>query len=124
MKKHIRQKGTGKFGLFILTIIIIIVAYAAIKYVPIRINAYEFQDYMERIARDPAYPCFGDKTSTIQALLLKAKQLNLPITEPQIKINWNYGNCEISVDYEIIINTPIMQKKLEFHPSVSEKRIL
>ncbi len=120
MKNCRNEIGASKFGVFLLTVILIVVGYGAIKYIPIKLDSYEFQDYMERLARDPSY----NEDEIIKALLQKAKDLNIPLTESQIKVDISGGRCEIIVDYEIIINTPIMQKKLEFHPRVSERRIL
>ena len=120
MIKSNNHSGASKIGFLFVTIFVIVIAYAAIKYIPTRLNAYEFQDAMERIARDPAY---YDKNGIISALVKKANELDLPIKENQIKVDMAKGRVEITVDYQVVIVTPFMEKTLEFHPKVSEKRI-
>jgi hypothetical protein len=120
MKNRNNQLGTSKIGLLIITIVIIVVAYAALKYIPVKLNAYEFQDFMERIARDPAY---HDKESITNTLMNKARELDLPIKESQIKVSIGRGSVDIDVNYQVVIQTPFMEKTLIFNPKASEKRI-
>jgi hypothetical protein len=119
MRRYKYQEGAGKFGLFIFTIIIIIIAYAAIKYIPIKLNSYEMQDYMEKLARNAAY-----KDDEIKRLLIaKAKELNIPLSDSQIRITSSPERCDIEVNYQVTLETPFMQKTFPFNLKVSEKRI-
>lgn len=114
------QTGVSKIGIIILTILLFFIVYAALKYIPMKLNSVNFYDRMERIARDPAY---REKDAIVFELMKKARELNLPITPNQIKVDMSRGNVEIQVDYQVVISTPFMEKTFEFHPRVSEKRI-
>lgn len=119
MMMRSKELGAGKFGLFIFTIIIIILIYGVVKYLPIKLNSYEMQDYMEKIARNPSY----SESELKKSLLEKAKELNIPLTDSQITINLSQEKCDIEINYQVTIETPFMTKILPFNLKVSEKRI-
>ncbi len=120
MRKLNNQLGAGKFGLFIFTIIIILVIYALVKYLPVKLNSYELLDTMERLARNAAY----NEEMIKKELISKARELNIPLSESQIKVRTYSERCDIEVDYQITIETPFMTKTLPFNLKVSEKRII
>ena len=120
MNKMNNQTGTSKIGILIITIMIIIIAYGALKYFPMQLHSTDFYDRMERIARDPGY---RDKDSIVNELMKKARELDLPINQNQIKIDLTKGNVEITVDYQVVISTPFRDFVFDYHPHVSERRI-
>ena len=119
MRINFNQKGSGKFGVLIATIIVILLVYAIVKYVPVKLDSYEFQDLMEKIARDPSY----NEKEIRGALLQKASELKIHLQDKDIKVMLSQGGCDIEVHYAITIETPFMTKTLDFNPRVSEKRI-
>ena len=120
MNKMNNQTGTSKLGILIITILLIMVAYSALKYIPMKLDSADFFDRMERVARDPG---FRDKDAMVNELIKKARELNLPINADQIKVEIGRGNVEISVDYQVVIQTPFKDFVFDYHPHVSEKRI-
>lgn len=120
MNKLNNQTGVSKIGILIITILIIVIAFAALKYIPMQLHSYDFLDRMERLARDPAY---HTKDSIQDELLKKARELDLPVTPNQIKIDMSRGNVDIQADYQVVISTPVRDFIFDFHPHVSEKRV-
>ncbi|OGF58419.1 MAG: hypothetical protein A2Y62_04065 [Candidatus Fischerbacteria bacterium RBG_13_37_8] len=120
MRINFNQKGSGKFGVLVATIIVILLIYAIVKYMPVKLNAYEFQDYMEKIARDPYY---SNEKLVRSALLQKASEMRIPLQDSDIKVSISQAGCDIDVRYKVTIETPFMKKTLDFNPRVSEKRI-
>lgn len=114
-----KELGAGKFGLFIFIVIIIILVYGVVKYLPIKLNSYEMQDYMEKTARNASFT----ESMIRKGLLEKAKELNIPLSDSQIKVNISQDRCDIEINYAITIETPFMTKTLPFNLKVSEKRI-
>ncbi len=99
------ENGKGKIGLLIMILIFAAIVYVLVKVVPKRVNAYEYNDFIQQYTRDNIW---GKKPEQVRHdLLQKARDLNLPVTAKQIKITRRGANAEVEVKFDLPINLKV-----------------
>jgi len=83
-----RERGDGKLSLFIFLAVIAAGIFFLVKWVPPRVNAYEFRDEMGKWNTDPDYRMRRADMETIKNELLKhAQELDLPIGRENLEVS-------------------------------------
>ena len=95
------ERGAGKLGCFIWTVIFAVVVFACYKVVPVKMKTSLFYDEMQ------AQASFGsikaDKSIQYE-LSVKAKELDLPLKKEDIKVYRDATNVHVEVHYDIPID--------------------
>lgn len=112
MRKFLSQKGEGRVGLFIAIIIVAIAIFIAYKIVPVKIKTYEFKDTIREEARMGSMRKSADQT--IEVLLRKAKELELPITKDNLDVNRTNKKITIKATYTIKVDFKVYQYDWRF----------
>jgi len=105
-------------------VVIAAVIYGSWLVIPPYFANYQFQDDIKNTALHDMY---GTKTEEDirQGVFKRAKALEIPLTEEQIKVkrigNSGSGSLLIDVDYTVRVDMPGYPLDLHFHPSSENK---
>jgi len=105
-------------------LVIAAVIYGSWLLIPPYFANYQFQDDIKNTALHDMY---GTKTEEDirQGVFKRAKALEIPLTEEQIKVkrigNSGSGSLLIDVDYTVRVDMPGYPLDLHFHPSSENK---
>lgn len=103
MARRFREKGEGNIGCILWAVLLAIGILIAWKVVPVKIKNAELYDFMIEQAR------FAEKSSPeelTKRILYKAKELELPITEKQIKIEKTRERIKMECRYTVTLDFP------------------
>lgn len=112
MRKFQHQRGEGRIGLIIALIVVAVAVFVAYKVVPVKIKTYEFKDTMREEARMGSLRKTAD--STMEALLIKAKELELPITKNNLYVNRSQSTITIRATYTITVDFKVYKYNWRF----------
>ena len=103
MRLSRRQRGEGQFGCIVGLIILAIAVFIAWRIIPVKVKAAEINQVVE----DEAKSAGTHNDDRIRgAILKKAREDNLPITEDNIKINRGANEIIIEVHYVVPVDFP------------------
>ena len=98
MRVSRRERGEGQFGCVVGLIFLALAVFIAFKMIPVKVKAAEVRQVMTDEAKSAGTRNDGQIK---EAILAKAREDNLPITEDNIKVQ--RGNNEITVDLDYVI---------------------
>ena len=85
--------------------------YLSYDYIRVSMNDRKFADYVQFVAQIAGTE--NRPAMEVRALILiKAQELSLPVRGEQIGINGSGENLRISVDYDIDIELPLIQRQI------------
>ncbi len=101
-----QRSGKINVGCIIMAVVLAIAGVAAYQIIPLRVRTAEMKGEVKRVAErlateDPAH--FPLESAT-KMLLEKAKELELPITEKQIRVERTPQVGRITVDYQVTVD--------------------
>ena len=98
MRFNRRERGEGNFGCLVGLIFLAIAIFIAYKMIPVKVKNAE----LRQVVTDEAKSAGTHRDDVIlKAILAKAEENNLPVTEDNVKIS-RTGN-EITVDVEYVV---------------------
>ena len=106
------ERGEGRMGMIISLLLVIVIIYLGVKYVPVMINAYSFRDFIEEEARYAAIRKSDDDIR--DRIYQKARDLTLPVEKASIKIQRSRHEVTISINYTVPIETPAFTHDWKF----------
>jgi hypothetical protein len=99
------------------------VAYCALKIVPVYVDNYQFQDYLNNTAVDATVRQPQPRPEDLQAAIYsKAESLGLPVERQDIKVSVGQ-TVTINVAYEVYVDLKIYTLPLHFTPSAKNSNI-
>lgn len=101
------QRGEGRLGLLIALAVVGAAAFALVKYVPVRVTAYEFRDFMEQECRTAAVR--PNDTKIVERILNKAEELEIPLDKKNLMVKRTQSEMVISARYEQPIDFKVKQ---------------
>lgn len=109
-----RERGEGQFGCLVGLALLLVAALIAYKMIPIKVKAAEMRD----VVYDEAKSGGQHKDPQIRkAILYKAEQLELPITEKDIFIKRTGADIRVEVKYTVPVEFPGYVYRWDFHHS-------
>ncbi|MEJ2368827.1 MAG: hypothetical protein P8Z49_10900 [Acidobacteriota bacterium] len=113
---RMRERGDGRLSLIVFLLILAGLIYFLVKWVPPRINAYQFRDYMSTWNTDPDFVMKHKNSEQIkEALLQKAKELNLPITAKDLSVSRNSDTVYIKANFTVPIDLKVYTFNQHYH---------
>lgn len=104
-------------GTILSLLVLAVLIYLGIKYVPVMINSYSFRDFIEEEARYAAVRK-GDEDIR-DRVYQKATDLTLPVKKANIKVQRSRHELTITVDYTVPIETPVFTHEWQFNERVT-----
>lgn len=103
MLRKRRELGEGNFGCLIGVILMLVAGVVAYKMIPVKVKAADMREAITNEARSAAT---HHDDAIEKAILRRASDLELPITEDNIKINRSNNNIKIEVHYTVPVDFP------------------
>jgi hypothetical protein len=108
------ERGEGNFGCLVGVILLLIAVFIAYKMIPIKVKAAEVRQTMENEAK--AAGTHSDER-IVSAIVEKARENNLPVTEENVHVERASNNASITVDveYDVPVQFPGYNYNWHFH---------
>jgi hypothetical protein len=103
MVRSRRQTGEGKLGCLVGVILLLIGVFIAYKMIPVKVKAAELRQTVVDEAKSAGT---HNDESIRQAILVKAKDLNLPVTNEDIQTSRAHSEITVEVNYVVPIDFP------------------
>ena len=112
MRNRRRELGEGRMSCLVGLIVLLIAVLIAYKMIPVKVKSAEMRDTIIDEARSA-----GSRNDKIimEAILFKAKQLELPLTEDSVDIARPGNNIRIEVRYTVPVAFPGYTYNWNFH---------
>ena len=92
------QRGEGRLGLFITLVVIGVGIFIAVKYVPVKINAYEFRETLREEAKYMSV--HRNEKEALERILERAEALEIPVTSKEIEIEFTKSEVIVSARFQ------------------------
>lgn len=115
------ERGEGRFGIIVFLVVVAVIVFVAVKYVPPRLNAYEFKEFVEQTAIQAPYDPRSTNESIRRIVYEKAMDLKIPLTEEEIQVVKTGDACNITVVVRIPIDFKVKQHVLELDCSTKSR---
>ncbi len=99
------EAGAGRVGFMVTLTLFCIFVYMAIKFVPIYVNSYIFEDTLREEARFAAVSRNLSETQLVNRVVGKAVDLELPILKENVKVRRTHTRIEIHATYMVPVET-------------------
>lgn len=111
------ERGEGKVGVLIAIVVVAIGIFLGVKIIPVRIAAYEFQDFVEQECR---YAAVRKSDQAVRKRIIeKARELEIPLDPKKLKLDRTRSEMIIRASYEQPIDLKVTTYVYKF--SVSER---
>lgn len=117
-----QQRGEGRFKAILWTVILVFVAYAAYKIIPVYVAEYQLADKMQEEARFAVVNRYSEDQIR-EAIYKTVQELEIPITREQIKVLSSPQMVQISLDYTVPVDLMVYRLQLHFTPSSENKAL-
>ncbi len=112
------KRGESKIGCIIYLLIFAYVIYLSIQVVPILYKNEELRQQIDVAAK--SYYQLKNRPHLIYKMILdKARDLGIPLSKNDIRIQLRRGEVEISAEYDVEVDFLFMKKPFTMHPSAS-----
>lgn len=91
------QRGEGRMGFVVALAVFGIAVFLAVKFVPVKINAYEFRETLRDEARYMSV--HRDDAQALERILERAEALRIPVTEKNIQIRRTQAEIIVAAEY-------------------------
>jgi hypothetical protein len=92
------ERGEGRMGLIVALAIVGVGAFLGVKIIPVRIQAYEFRDFVEQECRTAAL--HNDDKKIAKSIMEKADDLELPLERKNLKLRRTSSEMIITARFE------------------------
>jgi hypothetical protein len=103
MQRLRRERGESNAGCLFGLVILAIAVFIAYKMVPVKVRA---ADLKQTITDEAKMAGQHNDSVIMQAILAKAREQNLPVTQDNVKISRGAGQITVDVDYNVPIDFP------------------
>jgi hypothetical protein len=98
MRDRSAERGDGRIGFLLSLALLGVAIFIGVKIIPVRINAYEFRDFIQEECR---FAATRNKDSQIyQRIVDKAEELKLPLDKKNVHMKRTRTEMVISASYE------------------------
>jgi hypothetical protein len=112
MRNRAAERGEGRVGLMIALALLGAGIFVGVKIIPVRVNAYEFRDFIQEECR---FAATRNKDAEIfKRVLDKAQDLRLPITKKDIRLQRTTHEMIISAKYQQTIDLKVTKYVFKF----------
>lgn len=101
--RNSRERGEGQLGCIVGLILLVIGVFVAYKVIPVKVKSAEIR---QEVVDDAKSAGMMNDERIRAAILAKAREDNLPITDDSIKISRGANQITVTVDYVVPIEFP------------------
>ena len=118
-----RESGVGGFKAILAVALFAALIFLGIKLLPPFINNYQFQEDLATIARLTTYAQNKGPEEIRADVMVKVKELGLPVKEEQVTVSRNTYGVNIEVKYTVHVEVPGHTFKINFNPAAGNKML-
>ncbi len=107
------QNGEGRVGLLIALVLLAAGIFVGVKIIPVRINAYEFGDFIQEECRFAAVR--NQDAEVEKRILAKAAALEIPLKKKDLSVKRTSGEMVITASYEQPIDLKVTVYNYKFY---------
>jgi hypothetical protein len=116
------DSGKAAFKTILALLFLAVVVYAGFKIIPVYVNSFELQDYIRQ--QNPFWVTQRAQAEAIRsAILAKAKELDLPVSPEQVKVDVGGGRVAVSLDYTVPVDLIVYTWEFRFTPSAENRQL-
>jgi len=112
MRDRTAERGDGRIGFMIALALLGAGIFVGVKVIPVRVNAYEFRDFIQEECRFAATRNHDDEI--YKRIVDKAKELRLPVDKKNIHMERTMHEMIISAKYEQTIDLKVTKYVFKF----------
>jgi len=112
MNARTHERGEGRIGLLIALALLGSGIFLGVKIIPVRINAYEFRDFIQEECRFAATR--NHDSEIYKRIFDKAKELNLPLDKKNLTMERTTREMIISAKYQQTIDLKVTKYVYRF----------
>jgi len=102
-RRNRSERGEGNFGCLVGLIVMLVGIFIAYKMIPVKVKVAD----LRQVITDEAKSAGQHNDARIRsAILAKAREVELPVTDDDITINRTSTNIHVTVDYTVPIDFP------------------
>ena len=113
MASRSSERGEGRIGLLISLVILGVGIFVGVKIIPVRIDAYEFGDFIEQECRFAAVR--NQDAEVFKRIMDKALSLELPLKKTDLTVKRSPNEMVIIASYEIPIDLKVTVYNFRFY---------
>jgi len=106
------ERGEGRIGLLVALALLGGGIFFGVKIIPVRINAYEFRDFIQEECRFAATR--NHDAEIYKRIFDKAKELHLPLEKKNLKLDRTMHEMVISAKYQQTIDLKVTKYVFKF----------
>lgn len=110
----LRERGAGRPGFFLALALFAVFIYMAIKFIPVYVNAYIFEDTLREEARFAAVTRDLSEAQLVNRIIAKANDLELPVTAKELSVRRSQTQILIQATYMVPVETPFFTYRWSF----------
>jgi hypothetical protein len=112
MLRNRRERGEGQFGCLMGLALVALVGLICYRMIPVKVKAAELRDTIVDEAKSAG---IHNNKRIVETIAAKAAQLDLPVTEKDVKIERKHEMIFIEVQYTVPIQFPGYTYNWKFH---------
>jgi hypothetical protein len=112
MRRNHRERGEGQAGCLVGLVFLLLAGLVAWKVIPVKVKAAEMRDTVVDEAKSAGTHRDGQ---IMRAILRKAEDLELPISEEDVQIDRGRNDIKIEVAYTVPVEFPGYTYNWDFH---------
>lgn len=112
MKARRHERGEGRIGLLIALALLGAGTFLGVKIIPVRVNAYEFRDFIQEECRFAATRNHDEEI--YKRIFDKAKELKLPLEKKNLTMNRTTREMVITAKYQQTIDLKVTKYVYRF----------
>jgi len=116
------QRGAGRLKAIVWTALLVFIAYAAFKILPIYIAEYQLADKIQEEAKFAVVNRHSEDQIR-DTVYKEVQELNIPVKREQIKVLASQQLVQISLDYTVPVDLIVYRVDLHFTPSGENKAL-
>jgi hypothetical protein len=109
------ERGEGKVGMIVAVAVIAAAVFAGSQYIPVRVTAYEFKDYIDQETRTGSLR--RDAEEVRQRILEKAEELELPLEKKHLEVKKTRSEMIVRAKYDKKIDFKVYEYTYTFEHS-------
>lgn len=110
-----RQSGEGKLGCIFWLLLLAAASLVAYKMIPVKVQSAQLHDFMVEQAR---FSYSRGAGQIKKAILQRARELDLPLTDKQLRVRKDRGHIRMEAQYTVPIEFPGYTYEWEFQHQV------
>ncbi len=101
------ERGNGKLGVLVWLLVVGAAVFFAVRTIPAKVAAYEFNDFCEQEVRRAATRGQFSEKVLLESILEKADEVGIEVDRKQIVIRNRTRKIEVDISYELPIDLEV-----------------